>query len=122
MGQGHQNGLKDLILQSLENDKAQDIQLIALEEQTGLADYMIIATGTSSTQTKSLADKLRERLNIAGVKEIVVEGASQGDWVVLDAGDIIVHIFRPEVREFYNIENMWMMGAAPSSPHQGLSA
>ncbi len=68
---------------------------------------MIVATGRSTRQVIALAEKLKERLETRGVKEIRLEGVNQGDWVILDAGDIIVHIFRPEVREFYKIEKMW---------------
>jgi len=112
-----------MVLESLEDDKAQDVKFIALDDQTGLADFMVIASGMSSTQTKRMAEKLKDRLSVAGIKNVTIEGASQGDWVVLDAGDIIVHLFKPEVREFYNIENMWTMGDLndPTST-QGLSA
>lgn len=91
-----------------------DIEVINLAEQSALselalADYIIVASGTSSTQTKRMAEKLKDRMNARGIKNIHVEGAAQGDWVVLDMGDIVVHLFRPEVREFYNIEKMWNM-------------
>ena len=68
---------------------------------------MIIASGTSSRHVSALAKKVKERLNLKNVKDIHVEGLSQSDWVVMDAGDVIIHIFRPEVREFYSIEKMW---------------
>lgn len=96
-----------LIEQSLDADKALDILTINLNDQSGLADYMIIASGTSSRHVKALADKMIERLNAEGIKNITSEGGDQGDWVAIDVGDIIVHIFRPEVREFYNLEKMW---------------
>lgn len=72
---------------------------------------MIVATGRSSRQTVSLVEKLKERLNAHGIKELKSEGEKSGDWVILDTGDIIIHVFRPEVREFYNIEQMWRMGS-----------
>lgn len=100
--------LKSLIEESLDSDKAIDIVAIELGEQSGLADYMIVASGTSSRHVAALADKLKDRLEARGVKGIRLEGMAQADWVAMDAGDIIVHIFRPEVREFYNIEKMWM--------------
>ena len=84
-----------------------DIEVISLEPEMALADYLIIASGTSSTQVARLAEKLKERLNARGIKNIRIEGLSQGNWVVVDAGDIIVHVFKPEVRDFYNIEKMW---------------
>lgn len=99
--------LKNLVEQSLDADKAQDITVIELDEDAALADYMVIATGTSSRHVQAMAEKLKDRLNIRGVKDIVIEGKDRSDWVAMDAGDIIVHLFRPEVREFYNLEKMW---------------
>ncbi len=99
--------LKEIAEQSLDADKAEDITIIDLKGQTAIADYMIVASGTSSRQVGALADKLQQRLKAIGVSDIRVEGKDQCNWVILDAGDIIVHLFRPEVREFYNIEKMW---------------
>lgn len=99
--------LKDFIEHSLDADKADNIVTIPIGEQTGIADYMIVASGTSSRHVAAMAEKLKDRLNIRGIKDIKIEGLNQADWVALDAGDIIVHLFRPEVREFYNIEKMW---------------
>lgn len=103
--------LKDLIIASLDDDKATEIETIDLRGQSALADYMVIASGTSSRQVARMAEKLQERLHGRGCRNIRLEGVAQGDWVVLDAGDVIVHIFRPEVREFYDIEKMWKMPA-----------
>ncbi|MEM9469659.1 MAG: ribosome silencing factor [Pseudomonadota bacterium] len=103
--------LKDLIVESLDDDKAIDIQTIQLDEQAGLADHIIVASGSSSTQVVRLAEKLKERLNARGIKDVKLEGVSQGNWVIVDAGDIIVHLFRPEVREFYDIEKMWSVSS-----------
>lgn len=80
---------------------------VELKDGSALADYMIIASGTSSRHVQSLASKLKERLLSRGIKNIRIEGVTQADWIILDAGDIIVHIFRPEVRDFYNLEKMW---------------
>jgi ribosome-associated protein len=99
--------LRKLIERSLDADKAEDIETIDLRDQTAIADYLIVASGRSTRQVVAISEKLKERLEARGVKDIRVEGANIGDWVVLDAGDIIVHIFRPEVREFYKIEKMW---------------
>lgn len=99
--------MKAFIQRSLDADKAENIEVIDLRNQSAIADYMIVATGRSSRQVSALADKLRNRLNSRGVKQVRIEGADQGNWVVVDAGDIIIHLFRPEVREFYNIEKMW---------------
>ena len=95
----------------MDADKASDIVTIDLKDQTAIADYMIIASGTSSRHVSALAQKLKTRLELRGVKGMTVEGLSQSDWVAIDAGDVIVHLFRPEVRDFYNIEKMW--GAFP---------
>ncbi|MDB2682696.1 ribosome silencing factor [Alphaproteobacteria bacterium] len=102
--------LKNLVEQSLDADKAFDIVTIDLDDQTGVADYMIIASGTSSRHVAALAGKLKDKMLALQIKGVKVEGLGQSDWVVLDAGDIIVHLFRPEVREFYNMERMWGMG------------
>ncbi len=99
--------LKDLIVASIDGDKGQDIQVIDLAGMSALADYIVVASGTSSRQITSMAEKLTERLAARGHKGLRTEGMGQGNWVVVDAGDIIVHLFRPEVREFYNIEKMW---------------
>ncbi len=98
---------KALIEQSLDADKAFDITVIHLDDQSCLADYMIIASGTSSRHVAALAEKVKNRLLSRGIKNIRIDGKAQSDWVVLDAGDVIVHLFRPEVRSFYNIEKMW---------------
>ena len=100
--------MKDLIAQSLDADKAEDIKTIDLQSQSAIADYMVVATGTSSRHVAALASKLKDRLETRGIKGIKVEGLAQSDWVAIDTGDIIVHLFREEVREFYNIEKMWM--------------
>tara|TARA_R110002072_G_scaffold149130_2_gene296817 strand:+ start:751 stop:1086 length:336 start_codon:yes stop_codon:yes gene_type:complete len=96
-----------MIVKCLDADKALDIVVIELDENTSLADYMIIASGTSSRHVNALAKKTKERLHIKGIQSVAIEGVPQCDWVVIDAGDVIVHLFRPEVREFYNIEKMW---------------
>ena len=104
-------GIKSAIEQWLDDDKAEEIETIDLRGQSAIADFMIVASGRSSRQTTALIQKLKERLHGHGIKDIKTEGEKTGDWVILDTGDIIVHIFRPEVREFYNIEQMWRMGS-----------
>ncbi|PCJ96049.1 MAG: ribosome silencing factor [Zetaproteobacteria bacterium] len=99
--------MKDLVQESLDSGKAEDIICIDLSNGSALADCMFIATGTSSRHVSALARNLKESLQLKNVKGITIEGLSQCDWIVMDAGDIIVHLFRPEVREFYNIEKMW---------------
>jgi ribosome-associated protein len=95
------------ILSSLEDDKAEDVVSIDLRGRTEMADFMVIASGRSSRQVASMADKLLERLKHELGIACKVEGKDQGDWVLIDAGDAIVHLFRPEVREFYQLEKMW---------------
>ncbi|MGD9542152.1 ribosome silencing factor [Methylocystis sp.] len=95
------------VLASLDETKAEDIVSIDLRGKTALADDMIIATGRSTVHVGAIADKTIKALKAAGVVAPRVEGLSQCDWVLIDAGDVIVHIFRPEVRQFYNLEKMW---------------
>lgn len=99
-------------------DKAENITCIKLSKTSALADYMIIASGTSSRHVGALANKLKERLHLKGAKGIKIEGLGTCDWVVIDTGDIIVHLFRPEVREFYNIEKMWSPPSSVSTDGQ----
>lgn len=96
-----------LAVQSLDDDKAEDVIVIDLAGKADFADFMIVASGRSTRQVSAMADKLCQRLKGAGIGGVQVEGAPQCDWVLLDAGDVIVHIFRPEVRTFYNLEKMW---------------
>jgi ribosome-associated protein len=99
--------LLSLVENSLDDDKAQAVTVIELEGKATIADHLVIASGTSSRQVVSMADHLLEKLKSSGVRDATVEGLAQGDWVLIDAGDVIVHLFRPEVRSFYNLEKMW---------------
>ena len=103
--------LVDLILASLDDDKAQDVLAIDLVGKTSIADRMIVATGSSARTVSAMAEHLMSKLRATGEKP-KSEGERHGDWVVIDAGDVIVHLFRPEVRTFYNIERIW---AAPAN-------
>ncbi len=96
-----------LVQASLDDDKAEQVAVIELAGKSTIADFMVVATGRSSRQVGAMADHIREKLKGAGVKGISVEGAARADWVLIDGGDIIVHLFRPEVRAFYNLEKMW---------------
>ncbi len=98
----------DFILKSLDDDKAEDITVIDLAGKSEMADYMVICSGRSSRQVAAISDKLVERLKQDHGVASKVEGKDAGDWVVIDTGDVIVHVFRPEVREFYQLEKMWM--------------
>ena len=99
--------LLDLVLTSLDDDKAEDVVVIDLLGKTSIADHMVIANGRSARQVGAIADHLAQRLKDAGHGNCPTEGKGQGDWVLIDAGDVIVHLFRPEVRAFYNLEKMW---------------
>ncbi len=99
--------LSALIIRSLDADKAEDITTIDLAEKTTIADFMIVASGRSARQVGAMADHLLRKLKDAGLGNCQVEGLPQCDWVLIDAGDVIVHLFRPEVREFYNLEKLW---------------
>jgi ribosome-associated protein len=98
--------LKELVVTTLDNDKAEDIVAIDLRGKTAIADTMVICSGRSSRQVSALAEKLTQKLHELKY-ECRMEGRETGDWVILDAGDIIIHIFRPEVRDFYKLEKMW---------------
>ena len=99
--------LLERIKASLDDDKAEDIVTIELEGRSSLADALIIATGRSSRHVASIAEHLARRLKDAGYGTRPVNGAAQGDWVLVDAGDVIVHVFRAEVRDYYDLEGMW---------------
>ena len=95
-------------LASLDDDKAEEIVTIPLAGKSEIADHMVVASGRSSRQVQSIAEKLVQRLKEAFALNPRVEGQSTGDWVLIDAGDVVVHVFRPEVREFYQLEKMWL--------------
>lgn len=96
-----------LIEKSLDDDQAEDIVIIDLEGKSSIADALVIASGRNGRHIAAMADHLRDILKNAGYGESAIEGVPQCDWVLVDAGDVIVHLFRPEVRAFYNIEKMW---------------
>jgi ribosome-associated protein len=107
---------------SLEGDKAEDIVVIELAGKSTLADYMVIATGTSRRQVGTMAEHLRERIKGNGAKGVSIEGKEHCDWVLIDAGDIVVHLFRPEVRAFYALERMWGQPQAVTTTETGVHA
>ena len=98
------------ILSSLDDDKAEDIVTIDLPGRSSLCDAIVIGTGRSTRHVASLAENLARRLKEWGVGGVRVEGLTQGDWVLIDAGDVIVHLFRDEVRSYYDLEGMWSVG------------
>ena len=105
--------LLDLVLQHLDDDQAQDVVTIDLEGKSSIADHMVIASGRSTRQVASIAQKLAEKIKQSGFGPVRLEGLPAADWVLIDAGDVVVHLFRPEVRSFYNLERMWAFGDAP---------
>ncbi|MFC3057426.1 ribosome silencing factor [Paenirhodobacter populi] len=96
------------VLTSLDDDKAEDVVTIDLRGRSSIADYMVICSGRSSRQVGAIAEKLTERLKEDFGRQSKIEGKDQGDWVLIDTQDVIVHVFRPEVREFYQLEKMWL--------------
>ncbi len=121
----------DLVLASLDDDKAEEVVVIDLRGRTSIADAMVIASGRSARQVGAMAEHLMEKLKAAGLRPSS-EGMPQCDWVLIDGGDVIVHLFRPEVRGFYNLEKMWAVPAPeadspagavrPPPPHTGVPA
>lgn len=103
------------MLNSLSDAKAENVVSIDLDGKTSIGDYMVIASGRSQRHVGAIAEQLRESLKGAGYRDLRIEGLPICDWVLIDAGDVIVHVFRPEVREFYNLEKMWS-GERPSDP------
>ena len=99
--------LHNLVLRSLDDDKAVDVVTIPLMGKSNIADHMVIASGTSTRQVASMAQKLSERIKRDLGRSVRIEGLPVADWVLIDADDVIVHLFRPEVRSFYNLERMW---------------
>ncbi len=104
--------LHDLVLHSLDEDQAQEVVSIPLEGKSSVADYMVIASGRSTRQVATMAQKLAERIKHGGFGHVRIEGLPAADWVLVDAGDVVIHLFRPEVRTFYNLERMWNFGDA----------
>ena len=96
-----------LILKSLDNDKAFNVKSIDLFKRSSIADFMVIASGTSSKQVSSMAQNLIKRLKDSGIRTRKPEGLVNSDWVLIDVNDIVIHLFRPEVRDFYRLEKMW---------------
>ncbi|MBO9576912.1 MAG: ribosome silencing factor [Sphingobium sp.] len=102
-----------LVLKSLDDDQAQEVVSIPLAGKSSIADHIVIASGRSSRQVTAIAQKLAERIKAETGRNSRIEGLPVADWVLIDAGDVIVHVFRPEVRSFYNLERMWGFVDAP---------
>ncbi len=108
--------LHALVMQSLDDDQAMDVMSIPLAGKSAIADFMIIASGRSTRHVASMAQKLSEKMKSEKGIFARVEGLATADWVLVDANDVIIHLFRPEVRSFYNLERMWAFGDAPPAP------
>ncbi len=102
--------LHDLILSSLDDDQADEVVSIPLAGKSTIADYLVIATGRSTRHVASMANKLAQKIKSETGQLVRIEGLATADWVLIDAGDVIVHLFRAEVRSFYNLERMWGFG------------
>ncbi len=103
------------VLASVDDDKAEEVVQIDLRGRSDVADYMVICSGRSSRQVAAISEKLADRIKEQFHLSAKMEGKETGDWVLIDTGDVIVHVFRPEVREFYQLEKMWL----PGSTHRG---
>ena len=110
MAKLEQKKMIEIIIKALDSKRAEDIRLIGIKDLTIVADYFIIANGTSSTQTKALADEVEFQLKQQGTEPIRTEGYQGANWIVLDYGDIVVHVFYKETRDFYNLERLWQDG------------
>ena len=111
------DALHRLVLASLDDDQAVETVSIPLAGKSSIADHLVIASGRSTRQVASMATKLAERIKAETGRPARIEGLPNADWVLIDAGDVIVHLFRPEVRSFYNLERMWSFGDAPPVPN-----
>ena len=108
--------LHNLVLRSLDDDQAVDVVTIPLQGKSSIADHMVIASGRSTRQVASMAQKLAERIKQELGRNVRIEGLPIADWVLIDADDVIVHLFRPEVRSFYNLERMWAFEEKAAAP------
>ncbi len=107
------DALHSLILKSLDDDQAVETVSIPLAGKSAIADHMVIASGRSTRQVASMAEKLAQKIKTELGRRVRIEGLPAADWVLIDAGDVVVHLFRPEVRSFYNLERMWAFGDSP---------
>ncbi|RJF90066.1 ribosome silencing factor [Oleomonas cavernae] len=108
----------DLVVKTLDDNKGEEILTIDLAGKSSIADFMVIANGRSGRQVTALANYVVDAIAKAGLPPCRTEGKSAGDWVLIDAGDVIVHLFRPEVREFYKLEKMWQADFRPEAEHE----
>ncbi len=111
----HVEAVRQAAVEALEEIKAKDITVLDVRKMTSLFDYMIVATAESARQTKALARNVQDKLKVLGVRVQGLEGEQTGEWVLVDLGDIIVHVMQPAIRTYYNLEQLW--GGRPPAPH-----
>lgn len=109
------DALHALVMAQLDDDQAIEVVTIPLAGKSSIADHMVIASGRSSRHVAAMANKLAERIKREGGRLARIEGLPTADWVLIDAADVVVHLFRPEVRSFYNLERMWQVDEAPAT-------
>lgn len=109
------NELKQRVEDALDDAKAREVTWLDVANLTDITDYMVVASGTSSTHVKAVVDRVVEQTALAGFKPLGVEGRDSGEWVLIDLGDIVVHVMLPKIREFYDLERLWSLGASESS-------
>lgn len=113
----HSDELLELAQTSLEDMKARDVQVFDVRKLTSVTDYLLIASGTSDRHVKSLSENVLANVREAGAKPLGVEGQDAGEWVLIDLNDVIVHVMQPRTREFYKLEDLWVVGAEPDQEH-----
>lgn len=106
--------LKQVIENALEDAKAREITWMDVTGQTDITDYMVVASGTSNTHVRAVVDRVLEQATAAGFKPLGVEGREDSEWVLIDLGDVVVHVMLPKIREFYDLERLWSVGASRS--------
>jgi ribosome-associated protein len=104
--------LRKIVIDALEDLKAQDLQVLDVRDIASFTDLMVVASGTSTRQVKALADRVVEKCTAAGVKPLGVEGEREAEWVLVDLADIVVHVMLPQTRDFYNLEKLWSVDVA----------
>jgi len=109
--------LKDTVVDALEDIKGQDLAVLPVRHLTSLTDYMLIATGTSNRHVRALANEVQERVKAAGGEVLGVEGEQAGEWVLIDLGDVVAHVMQGQVREYYNIDELWGGDASRVARH-----
>jgi ribosome-associated protein len=107
--------LLDLVLAALEDGKAREIKVLDVRGKTSVTDYMVVASGTSDRHVRAVADHVTEKAKARGAPPLGTEGGAAADWVLVDLGDVVVHVMKPQTREFYQLEKLWGTEAAPSS-------